>query len=260
MRRCLRHRLLEGGERASSGTQDRDRPAPTPRQDVVLERRQQPGLQDRGLAAAGGPDDAQQRRARDPRDHVGDEPLAAEEDVCVVDAEARQALERAGGDGVRGPGLGALARHLQLDDGRGEIVLRRAHPRTLARGTVGGRAEPENGLVARPLTRGAVNALRHARALLEQGAEPLPVAVLAHDRLDRRFRGAARASSWRRRPPPRWRAPAAGGRRRRRARARLVTSAGAWSRSSTMSRVGRRTARAWPITRRAASGEPAPDA
>ena len=86
------------------------------------------------------------------------------------------------------PGLGALAGHLQLDDRRGEIVLHRAHPRTLARGTIDGRAESENGLVARPLTRGAMNALGHARALLEQSAEPLPVPVLAHDRLDRRCR------------------------------------------------------------------------
>ena len=113
--------------------------------------------------------------------------------------------------------------------------------------------------MARPAARGAVDALGHARALLEQDAEPAPVAVLAHDRLDR---GAGER-------PERHRGVVAvlgGGEHEQRAardgdalelaghlRGRVVES-------STTSRVGRRIARACSITRRAASGEPAPDA
>ena len=86
--RRLRDRVLERGERVGAGAEERDRPAVAAGQHAVGERGQQAGLQRRRLAAAGGADDAEQRRARQPRDHLGDQPLAAEEDVGVVDLEA----------------------------------------------------------------------------------------------------------------------------------------------------------------------------
>ena len=56
---------------------------------------QQAGPDDRGLAAARRSDDAEQRRADQPRDELGDEPLAAEEVRRVGDLEGGEALERA---------------------------------------------------------------------------------------------------------------------------------------------------------------------
>ena len=69
-----------------------------------------------------GPTMPEQRGAGEPRDHLGDEALAAEEDVGVVDLERGEALERAG-DGVRAGRRAALAGGLQRDDVGGEVVL-----------------------------------------------------------------------------------------------------------------------------------------
>ena len=150
---------------------------------------------------------------------------------------------------------------LQLDDRRGEVVLRRPQPRALARGTVGARAEPPGGLVARPAAGGAVNALGHALALLEQARERRRVAVLARDRLDR----------GRRQRPQRQRVarPACSARGEHQQRAAGDGDAlelGCDLRGRVVEVVDdeqRRAAagaRPCSITRRAASGEPAPEA
>ena len=173
-----------------------------------------------------------------------------------------EALERAGHDLVRGA-LGALADGLQLDDVAGEVVLGRPQPRALAGGARRVALEPPCRLGARPLARGAVHALRHAAALGEQARGRLGV---------RRAYRRATAHAVARRVAPSvhrrarrvlvlWpaRAPAALPLRRR-AEQRPATSAGAWSRSSSTSSVGRRAARACSSTARAASGAPAPEA
>ena len=53
------------------------------------ERRQQAGAEERGLAAAGRPDDREQRRVREPSHELVDEPLAAEEELRVGRLERR---------------------------------------------------------------------------------------------------------------------------------------------------------------------------
>ena len=180
-------RLLERPQRVIAGAHERDRPAVAAGEHAVVQRRQQAGLERRRLAAARRPDDAQQRGAGEPRDHLGDEALAAEEDVGVVDFERGEALERAGDDLVGGGRLGgALAGRLQRDDAGGEVVLGGLEARALAGGAVGGGVELAGRLGAGPAARGAVDAQGHALALLHEPRERCVVAVLARDRGDRR--------------------------------------------------------------------------
>ena len=88
-------RTVERGQRVLAGSQQRQRPALAPGQHAGGQRGQQPGPQRGRLAAAGWPDDAHQRRARQARHHLGDQLLAAEEHACVLDVERGEALERA---------------------------------------------------------------------------------------------------------------------------------------------------------------------
>ena len=60
-----------------------------------IERRQEAGSEERRLAASGRPDNRQQRRFREPRHELGDETLAAEEELRVDGLERREAFERA---------------------------------------------------------------------------------------------------------------------------------------------------------------------
>ena len=180
--RCLCHRLLEGLQRVSARARQRDRPAAAARQHALGERGQQAGAQRRGLAAAGGPDDAQQRAARDARDHLGDEALAAEENVGVVDVEAGEALERAGPCVLWR--LGTLVSRLELDDARGQVVLGRPQPRAVAGRPVRGGAEAPPGLLVRPAASFRVHAPGDSAALLRQALDRRLLAVLAGDRLD----------------------------------------------------------------------------
>ena len=115
----LAHRVL-------ARPHQRARPAFAAGQDPAGQRGQQTGPDDGRLAAAGRADDAEQRRADEPRDELGDELLAAEEVVGVVDVEGRQALVGAQHRRSVAPALdpgGPLARRLQGDD-----AARRARP------------------------------------------------------------------------------------------------------------------------------------
>ena len=82
-------------ERPLSGAQQQPPPAFAARQDSAGEGRKKAGAEDRRLAAARRADDAEEARADEARDELGDEPLAAEEVVGVDRLEAREALERA---------------------------------------------------------------------------------------------------------------------------------------------------------------------
>ncbi len=122
-------RLLERAQRMLSGTQHGERPALAAGQHPGGERSEQTGVQCRGLAAAGRPDDPQERGARHPRDQLGHEPLAPEEEACVAGLERGQPLVRADSrlTGRERVQLGALPGGLQLDDAR-----RRGRPRRRA--------------------------------------------------------------------------------------------------------------------------------
>ena len=90
-------RLLERAQRMLPGTQHGERPRLAPGQHARGERSEQTGVQRRGLAAAGRPDDPQERGARHPRDQLGHEPLAPEEEARVAGLERGQPLVRADG-------------------------------------------------------------------------------------------------------------------------------------------------------------------
>ena len=82
-------------QRPLTGTHQQTSPALAARQDSSGERREQPGAEDRRLAAARRANDAEEAGADEPGDELGDEPLTAEEVVGVDRLEAREALERA---------------------------------------------------------------------------------------------------------------------------------------------------------------------
>ena len=99
-------------------------PSLAAREHTARERGQQPGTHGGGLAAARWTHDAEQRRAGEPRHHLGDQALAPEEELGVADVERRQSLERAHPGRVAGlVQLGALAHRLQLEDVARELEL-----------------------------------------------------------------------------------------------------------------------------------------
>ena len=160
--------VLERRQRMRAGPDQRLRPALAAGQDAVGQRGEQAGAQGRGLAAARRPDDAHQSRARQAGDHVGHQPLAAEEHRRIVDVERREALERARGQGVGGGKLRALAHRLELDHLGGDVVAGQ-----MPAGAVGRR--PRRRLAdalarhrARPRGRRPVHAHRDAAALGEE--------------------------------------------------------------------------------------------
>ena len=159
-------RSVQGVERVRAGAQQSDVPPLRPGQHARSPAMRAVSLQGRGLAAARGPDDREERGVGEARDHLGHEPLAPEEDAGVVDVERRQALERTGDDrgcaGVHGLQFLDVARDLVLDSLEIGPTARRA----LGRG-----AQPPGGLGARPFARGAVDALRHAAALEGQSLD-----------------------------------------------------------------------------------------
>ena len=162
------------------------------------QRRQQPGPQRRRLSAARRADDPHQRGAGEPRDHLGDQPLAAEEQAGVLDIEGSEALERARDD------VGArerpLTQRLQLDDAASQVVLGHAQVGAPGRRAAGGAAEPLLGLRARPLRGGAMHGRGDASGRLEQQLDRdlAPRRVVARDRDD--IVGAERGEPPRRRP------------------------------------------------------------
>jgi hypothetical protein len=172
-------RLLERPPRPLAGPQERDRPVLAARQHARSERREQPRLQRRRLAAARRPDDPGQRRAGQPRDELADEPLAAEEELGVLDVERGQALE--GADHHRLAAGPAEHRTLpagrQLDDAARQVVLGRAQQRALGRNAARGVAQAADGRRARMLVRGGHRRSRDIAARVIEGC------VLAQDRL-----------------------------------------------------------------------------
>ena len=213
------------------------------------------------LAAAGRPDDAEQRRARQPRDHLGDEPLATEEDVGVVDLEAGEALERAASTAA-GARLGArsppAARRRRWPGRPPPSAAARA--RSAARSALA--PSRRDRLVARPATRRAVDAPRARPRSPRAGAEPARVAgtrgrsprpPIGVERPERDRGAGARPSAVE--------STSSGRPATARRSSSAVTSAGA--RSSVVDdeqrrAAGGRTGRS--IAPHAASGEPAPDA
>ena len=94
-RRVQRNAAERAGQRDArllAGSQHRARPALAAGQHPRGKRGQQAGAHGRRLAAARWPDHAQQARARQPRHELGDEPLAAEEQLRVPDVERLQPL------------------------------------------------------------------------------------------------------------------------------------------------------------------------
>ena len=170
---------LERGQRVLAGPDQRERPARARGQDPLDQRGQQPGAHGGRLAAARRPDDAHQPRPGHPRDHVGHEPLATEEDGRVLDVERGEPLERAAGKPpVRGGEGRPFAGSLELDDPGRKVVL--GQPPFRASGGGAGRriADAPHRLRARPLRRGLLQQAGDAAAL---GDDPVErhVAVVA---------------------------------------------------------------------------------
>jgi hypothetical protein len=82
-------------ERPLTGADHHPSPPLTPGQHPAGERRDQPGTEDRRLAAARRTDDAQERRTDEACDEFGDQTLPPEEVLGIGGVEARQSLERA---------------------------------------------------------------------------------------------------------------------------------------------------------------------
>ena len=110
---------------------------------------------------------SEQRRADEPGDELGDEPLAPEEQVRVVDLERREALERARDDAAF---VGVDSRRAQLDDVVGQVGLRRAQAQAFLPGARGGGAQAPRRRIVRPRARELMHPLRNAAA---RGGEPL---------------------------------------------------------------------------------------
>ncbi len=88
------HDPIELAHGLRAGPQDHAHPARVA-EDAVLDRRHQPGPHRRRLAAARRTDHPEEAVLGESRGHLGHEALAPEEDVGIVDAERREADERA---------------------------------------------------------------------------------------------------------------------------------------------------------------------
>ena len=115
-----------------------------------------------------GPTTPEQRRADQPRDQLGDQPLAAEEVRRVRDVERRQPLERARAPAPPRRRPRRAPARLQLDDAAGQLGLHRAQ--LGATGRRSARPPPRPGAPPRaaPTGRQLVHAPRHAAAGLQQ--------------------------------------------------------------------------------------------
>lgn len=124
-----------------------------------LERGHEPGLDDGRLAASRRADDPNEWRAGQPRDEIGDEPLAAEEVLGVGRGEGGEALERADDNALVRHGRArrsrvVLERRVLAEDRPLELLQRAARLQTellaqqLSRAAVGGE---RIGLATRPV-------------------------------------------------------------------------------------------------------------
>jgi hypothetical protein len=174
-------RVLERLQRMLAGAEQRDRPAGAAGQHAVGERGEQSGAHGRRLAAPRRADHAHQARARQPRHHVGHEPLAAEEDGGVAGLERGQPLERACRNArLRDRGVGALAQALELDDAGHEVVLGQMPPGAFGRRAGRGVPESPQRLFPCPLGGRLVHARRDPAAVRDQPVDR-HVAVIAAD-------------------------------------------------------------------------------
>ena len=128
----------ELAQRPRAGADHPQRPALAPGEHAARQRGQQPGAQERGLAAPRRSDDGQQVRADQAGDELGHEPLAPEEVVRVVVLEAGQALERADRQRLRRrlrvrDRVEALARGLPADEAADQLGLERTQAPATAR-------------------------------------------------------------------------------------------------------------------------------
>ena len=113
-----------------------------------------PARRTEDLPLPGRADDREQRRADQPRDELGHEPLAPEEVVRVLGPERREPLERAHDRAVRlDRRRRALARPLQVDDALDDLGLHRAQP-----------ARPSAACSAATVTRSAASRRAHSPA------------------------------------------------------------------------------------------------
>ena len=130
----------------------------------------------------------EQRGAGEPRDELGDEPLAAEEDVGVVDVERGEALERADDDARAAAGrLGGARAACSSTTRGGEVVLGGGQPRALAAARSAVASSPR-GRPRRGASRGRRAWTRRGRPSLslDEPGERCGVAVRARDRGDGR--------------------------------------------------------------------------
>ena len=170
-RRGLGGGALERPHRVLAGSQQRERPVLATGQHAAGERGEQPRPERRGLAAARRPHDPHQRSTRQPRHHLGHQPLAAEEQLGIRDVKRRKSLERAGDHFP--PALlqrRAFSHRLQPRHVACQIVLGRAQARAFARRPFGREAQAPRRLATRPLAGGPMHAPRDTTA---RRSEPL---------------------------------------------------------------------------------------
>ena len=149
--------------RVGAGADDPHRPALRARQRATRERRQQPRPHGRRLAAPGRPDDGEQRRADEPRDEFGHEPLTAEEVLRVRGVERAEA--HVGTHGRRRDVVLGFVERPARQQVAGEIVLGGAQFGPPVRGAPGaGRGGP--------LRRLAAGGARVAVAFLDDHGDP----------------------------------------------------------------------------------------
>ena len=145
-----RERLLERAQRMLPGTQHGERPRLAPGQHARGERSEQTGMQCRGLPAAGGPDDPQERGARHrATSSATNRSRPKKKPASPASNEASPLYGQAATSGA------GRARRLELDDAADEVVLGGAQPGSLARRAPGRRVESAGGVGARPVGDGA---------------------------------------------------------------------------------------------------------
>ena len=147
------------------------------RQHAAGERGQQAGPQHGGLAAARRSDDGEQRRPDEPCHELGDELLAPEEVLGVVDVEAASPLN---GQMTRVSLVGAASSSARscvdcsADDAARELRFQRPRLHAARGRAARDGVDPPRGLALRPLARDLVHAARHAAAGAQERFDGTP--------------------------------------------------------------------------------------
>src|SRR6185436_18276165 len=169
----LRDRCLDRSKWMLARPSEAHGPRIAPRQDAAPDGGDQSSPDGRGLPAARWSDDAEEPGPSEPRDEIGDEPLAAVEQIGVRRLERREPLEWRGRRiDVRATRAlvqaRALADHLQVDDGVGDLGLDVAQAAPLARGARRRVTQPPARFRVRPFAHLSMDPTRHSAARLEQ--------------------------------------------------------------------------------------------